>query len=420
MTYIEFFDTEASENIIGCLALVPDRVIYIGQSSKKMKRHIKNYRRVFEERGEEIEFLYRTVAKNDLEGAIEVITEIVDTYGECTVDITGGDELLCLATGIVMERKPDKDIKITKYNLRTNAVYDCIKGMSEMCENTPSLTVEELVILNGGDVVYGKADEESRTYLWELDDEFVTDVDLMWCCCKRDFRLWNCQIGVFDAVISKGRTEEDGLTVTASIMAVNSHLKKYNTSYAVYPEVKSFLMKYGLVTLFDDRDGKTVKIRFKNEQIKRCLSKAGTALEMKVFITAGGVCDGDGEFIYTDAMNGVVIDWDGEYHDETGEDVYDTENEIDVMLMKNTIPVFISCKNGNFTSDELYKLSTVTDRFSGKYGKKVLVTTALSSMGEAANYIRQRAADMEIRIIEDVHLLSDEALEKKFSTLWQC
>lgn len=418
MTYVEFFDTEISENIIGCLTVAPERVVYIGHSSKKMKRHIKNYRRVFEARGENIEFLYKTVAKNDLDGAVETIGEIVESYGECVFDITGGDELLCLALGIVKERKVHKNIKITKYNLRTNTVYDCGKGTSEPCEGSPELTVEELIVLNGGNVIYGEADEDGKTYLWELDEDFVTDVDLMWSCCKKDFRLWNCQIGVFDAVLAVGKAGEDGLTVTANLTAVNSYLQRKNTSYKLYHEIRSFLLKYGLITAYDDRDGKTVTISFKNQQVKRCLSKAGTALEMKVFITAGGVCDENDEFIYTDAMNGVVIDWDGESHDEEKGEGYDTENEIDVMLMKGVIPVFISCKNGNFTAEELYKLNTVANKFSGRYGKKVLVTTALNSMGETGSYIRQRAEDMGIRIIDDVHLLNDEALEKKLSSLW--
>ena len=340
------------------------------------------------------------------------------SYDDCVFDITGGDELLCLALGIVKERMPHVNIKITRYNLRTNTVYDCSSGESGPCSVNPELTVEELIILNGGDVVYGEADEDGKTYLWELDEEFVTDVDLMWSCCKNNFRLWNCQIGVFDAILSVGKSDEDGLTVTANLTAVGSYLQRKSASYKLFPEIRSFLLKYGLITAYDDRDGKTVTISFKNQQVKRCLSKAGTALEMKVFITAGGVCDENDEFIYTDAMNGVVIDWDGEYHDEKKGEGYDTENEIDVMLMKGVIPVFISCKNGNFAAEELYKLSTVADEFSGKYGKMVLVTTALSSMGEAGNYIRQRAADMGIRIIDDVHLMSDEALEKKFAALW--
>ena len=44
---------------------------------------------------------------------------------------------------------------------------------------------------------------------------------------------------------------------------------------------------------------------------------------------------------------------------------------------------------------------------------------ACLSLGEAGKYIRQRAGDMKIRIIDDIHTLSDEEIEKKLRTLWQ-
>ena len=37
MTYIEFFDKIASENICACLTYVPDRVVYIGDSVKDVE-----------------------------------------------------------------------------------------------------------------------------------------------------------------------------------------------------------------------------------------------------------------------------------------------------------------------------------------------------------------------------------------------
>lgn len=418
MTYIEFFDKEPCENVIACLSLAPERVIFIGENSKVMKRHIENYRRVFSERGENIEFLYRVVPKNSKNDAVELISEIVNTYEDCVFDITGGQGVLILALGIVYERNPDKNIQITKYNPRTNAVYDCDDGEDSKQTASPSLTVEEVVRIHGGDILYGDAEDEGKTYLWELDEEFVTDTELMWYCCKQDVRLWNTQIGVFEAIFKSGRLSDGGLTAEAAIAAVNFYLQRFNSSYKVFDEIKKFLIKYGLITLYDDKDGKNVKLSFKNKQVKKCLTKAGMALEMKVFVTAGGLADGE-DYIYNDVLNGAVIDWDGEYHDEADEELYDTENEIDVILMHGVVPVFISCKNGVLTSDELYKLNTVANRFGGKYAKKVLVTTAISSLGEAGKYIRQRAGDMKIRIIDDIHTLSDEEIEKKLRTLWQ-
>ena len=81
-------------------------------------------------------------------------------------------------------------------------------------------------------------------------------------------------------------------------------------------------------------------------------------------------------------------------------------------------PVFISCKNGIVTSDELYKLDAVADRFGGKYAKKVLVATSIGSLGEAGKYLSQRAKDMNIRLVENIQDLDDAELARKIKSFW--
>lgn len=159
-------------------------------------------------------------------------------------------------------------------------------------------------------------------------------------------------------------------------------------------------------------------IAYKNEQVKKCLTKAGQALEMKVFLAAKQALDDEGTPVYDDALNGVVIDWDGRFHDEAVEEIYDTENEIDILLMHNMVPVFISCKNGVVTSDELYKLDAVARRFGGQHAKRVLAATAIDSMKEAGKYLHQRATDMNICVVKNVQDLADEELVRTIKNLW--
>ena len=50
-----------------------------------------NYQKVFADRGHNIEFLFKTVSKSNLDNAVELISEIVEAYDDCVFDITGGD-----------------------------------------------------------------------------------------------------------------------------------------------------------------------------------------------------------------------------------------------------------------------------------------------------------------------------------------
>ena len=139
----------------------------------------------------------------------------------------------------------------------------------------------------------------------------------------------------------------------------------------VYVE-KSFLRRMssaGLIKNYKEKYGGRVSFDFKNNNVKRCLTKSGTLLEFYVTLGALKMKDEKGEYIYNDVMTGVQIDWP---HD--GNNEIDIENEIDVILTRDLVPVFISCKNGAFTSEELYKFSVVAARFGGEYVKKVLVT----------------------------------------------
>lgn len=419
MTYVEFFDRIASENISACLTYVPDRVILLGDNEKLMIKHIEKYKRVFIDRGYNIEFLFKVISKHIVDEAIEVLSEIVETYDDCVFDLTGGEEVMTFALGVVCSKYPDKNIQIHRFNIRDNTIYDCDKDGNTIFNKTPKLSIEENIRIFGGDVVYGPVDEDNVTYLWDLNSEFLNDVNRIWDICKVEVRYWNAQIAVFEAIEKVGKVSEDELTTVASRTAVKERLAKDKIKFTKSKRIIGDLIKYGLLTCFEDEDEKIIKISYKNKQVKKCLTTAGQALEMKVYTITRDIIGDDGSPVYNDALNGVVIDWDGDFHDEKKENVYDTENEIDVFLMHDIVPVFISCKSGKVTSEELYKLETVADRFGGKYSRKILVATSISDFGEQGKYLRQRAKDMKIKVIEDFVKLDDAALKKKFKNIWK-
>ena len=417
MTYIEFFDEVASKNISTCLTYVPDRVIYLGDDAKLINEHIANYQKVFKGRGLNIEFICKTVSRSKLDEAEECLTEIVKEYDDCVFDITGGEEILNLALGIVYAKNPDKNIRFHKFNLRNNVMYDCDKDGQTVYQDAPKLTVDENIKIYGGEIVYGNGKTE-RTYDWDLNEDFLKDIDLIWTICKCDARTWNAQTGIFNAMDEVGKVSKDGLTTVASRGALDYHLTLNKAKYKNSKGIIAYLLAHNLLTYFDDSDPSAIEISYKNKQVKKCLTKAGQALEMKVFVMAMNVLDKEGNPVYNDARNGVVIDWDGDLHDKETDNVVDTENEMDVLLMHGVVPVFISCKNGTVTPEELYKLNTVAERFGGEYSKKVLIATTVDGRGDSGAYFRQRAKDMNIKLIEKVHELDDLTLARRIKNLW--
>lgn len=405
MTFVEFFDKAIIENIYACLVEIPDRVIMIGHNKDFMLKHKARYEKFFLDRGHRVEFICHSVSRSNLEKAVELLDEIVTQYEDCVFDITGGENILSVALGVVWERHKGKNIKIRRFNIAKSSVEN----------GAPELTVEENIRVFGGDIVYSDINGED-TYLWDMSPDFRQDIEDMWAVCKMDARKWNTQIGVLEAADIIGQKNRNGLTVTADIHQVNDYLRRHRASYKKFEDIIGGLENKGLIADFWSDDD-TFRITYKNHQVKKCLTKAGQVLEMKVFMTAKDLTDSDGKPVYNDVVNGVSIDWDGVFHDEETDGKYDTENEIDILMMHGMVPIFVSCKNGVVSADELYKLNTVAERFGGKYAKKALVVNSLKD-DDFSKYFCQRAKDMGISLLVNIQNMTQEQLERRVSTLW--
>ena len=128
---------------------------------------------------------------------------------------------------------------------------------------------------------------------------------------------------------------------------------------------------------------------------------------MIVFLAAKQAVDTQGNFVYNDCMNGVCIDWDG------ADEKFDTKNEIDVMLMKDVTPVFVSCKNGGVDDKELYKLCDVARRFGGEHVVMLLVT---SGEVQSPAFV-ERAKDMGILLYHNVSKFNTQEWANMFNEI---
>ncbi len=415
MTYIEFFDPTAAENICASLTNPPERVILIGDRRKLLAKHAQRYQELFLARGHEVEFICRSINKNNMENIVQELTQLVETYPDCVFDLTGGEDLYLVAMGIVAERYRDRNIQMHRFNIYNGTIIDCDQdGKTIMEREAPHMTVEENVRAYGCNVVYDTL-KPIGTHLWEMSEAFKADIAAMWSLCRQDVRLWNRHIGALATALDQGAASEDELSVTIPAEALLEGLRRFGCRQDRFGALLEALREANLLSDLES-NAHTLDISFKNRQVKRCLTKAGQVLEMVIYGAALEAEDKDGLRVYDDVMNGVCIDWDGLVHTEA--DGYDTENEIDVMMMHGIVPVFVSCKNGGVDIDELYKLSAVAQRVGGRYAKKVLVATALGSASTADEHFRQRAMDMNIRLVEGVQEMSSEELNRVVRSFW--
>lgn len=402
MTYIEFFDKNATDNICACLTQRPERVVMVGRDGKEMQRSVASLKRVLNGRGLKTEFIIRTVNPNNLSTVVSRLEEIVEQYGDCVVDLTGGYDLYLVALGIVFNKRVDKKIELIRFNVQSERVYDCDGNGYPKLSDFPKLRVDENITAYGGEVVWTK---------WDDSEELFADIEALWSICRRDVKKWNNLIAILEGAEQVSEADKPVETV-ARVSAMSAVTERLITKSTIDFAILDELREKGFIREYSYKDG-TFRIKYKGAQVKRCLTKAGQVLEMKAYLSAIRATDEAGERVYNDVKNGVCIDWDGRDGDN------DTENEIDVMMMHSLIPVFISCKNGFVSMDELYKLNTVAQRFGGRYAKKALIASALDLNGSFGRSFKMRADDMGIKVIaNEIVNMTDEEINRKFRSFW--
>lgn len=386
-TLVELFDLHQIENVIAALRFNPEKIVFVGFESVMTAGRRESIERFFAMRGLNIKIEYATVDRYNIQDIQEKLSLILDNNEDCCFDLTGGKELVLVAMGMISARR---NVPMVQFNVRTGRLIR-VQGSESLPEGEKSaMTIAECVALNGGEVVYN----DPLEFHWKISEDFEKDIRVMWDICRENCSKWNKQANSLKAYEMSGETS--GLNVTVSLNNMSSRGK------STIPDEKIMkkLCAAGLVRNYSQEKG-ILSFEYKNRQIKHCLSKAGNILELYAYTTIKKICESSPGY-YDDADVGVLVDWNG--YEGSARKV---RNEIDVMLMRDLVPVFISCKNGEVHKETLYELDTVARQFGGKYAKKVLLATYISHDAESRKYLLHRAAEMDIRVIGGVDKMTE-------------
>lgn len=412
MTIIEFFDKNAIENMLGALVCQPERVVFVGHNRKQMEKCLDDYRAVIKGRGLPVELLPpRSINRNNLQRVVEALSDIVESYGDCVCNLDGGEELYLVAVGMVAQKYPEK-VRLHRFNIRNNTVIDCDADGLDQLVGPIAVSIQENIRIYGGKVV-DVAQHSDGTYPWNFSADFRQDVIKLWEIACRYRSNWNGCINTIGWAIREMPQEDERCFVCDRNIVEPAMIREHDR-YRMNTTILNALEQAHLICWLQIA-GSNVEFVFKNEQVKLALTKAGQVLELMATMAAMDAAEEDGTPTYQDVRCGVYIDWDGDVEPEGAVDV---SNEVDVLLMKGAVPVFVSCKNGNMDPEELYKLETVAQRFGGKYARKVLIAPQLDNMGDKGKYIRARAEDMDIRVVDDFDEMTYEAMKREMRCLW--
>lgn len=404
MTLIECFDRSPMENISGCLHLRPEKLILLGDETQ-MEPVLHRYRKFLRSRDLDTRVELQHIRKNDLLHTAGILADIVRREKDCVIDLSGGDEQVILAVGAMLAGLDDdlrRRVSVQKFDTAQRVLVDCDNDGHVVRGSRAALSVRELVALNGGASSTG-TDQIPR-------DCDPRELDSLWSIVAADPKAWNRSIALLGEFESRSESKSH---IRLDMGKLRGQIRDFGEKE---PKLRALLEEFhsrGIIDLSGSRD--SLRYTYTSPLMRCCTQKAGNVLEIKTLLEARGM-QHEGKPYFDDCQMSVTIDWDGISHGPLDR-VPETKNEIDVLVSRGLIPLFISCKNGDIGDEELYKLHTVATRFGGPRARKMLVATNLDRKSAAANRsFVQRAWDMDIFVVTDAATLSREDWAETFRT----
>lgn len=380
---IEFFSERINENLLSVLTERYDRVCFLYTSGQGAPSEVKR---------EALEGLVKKlfgfvpefygIRELSIGSALASLHKLWRDGDRYFIDITGGDEAFIAAAGLFSSQRGTEHVSIHQYDV-LNGRKRLSYPAAEQAE-TPFphyVSAGTLLALNGCIPLEKPAFYEfSRGTLKK-------EILRLWEAIKTRPKEWNN----FCALDRDPSGETHPLT--------QKELPS-GTDGRGFQSIFTRLKNIGAVS-----DEETVLLCGRNyvryslnvpEEARFLYDKAGTILEMY-----GALCASESG-LFHDVRVGVKLDWDGRITDGEEPDPY---NEIDLILMRNNLPVFVSCKNTVPKNDQLYEITVMAKHYGGYFA-----TPALFCSGNATEGVKKRALEMGVILVDGIRAKTPEIM----------
>ena len=340
MIQIQFLDKSIPDALIPAFSLQPERVLFFYEEGKTERREMYNIRNAIQRRmpGTEVDFI-----GIDTTRLTEIRSQVKETLlqydpKDVLVDISGGEEYMT-ASGLLLCY--EHGYTATYINPASGSICNAVEE-NEICPAV-KLGIEDYLTAMGlkrrinhraepkppeferftrqAEVLFDNLDR------WQLLYQFLSRYCSAPDCIGFD-------LGDEVHYRRAGQDDSDPSDVTAILdsFVENGFLRRISdTSYHFNDSEKEYLTTFGIW------------------------------LELYVYIKA--------QDLFDEVYCGFMIDWDDADRHDT------TDNEIDVLAMKDSAPIFISCKMRKPMPSDIYEVAFLAKRFGGDPARALLATT---------------------------------------------
>lgn len=327
--------------------------------------------------------LYRNKEKKKLDkfkqlyldlNKMEVIDELIDEDNydnlkniiskykekEIIINLTSGNRITSL---IMLKIAIELNLQCVYVDLLKKRRYIFDKGYRIIEQPLEDISISDAIHLSGANITLDSTSLAEKSDIQEFTKAILSNLDI-WHRYKQ--KLYDNNIFKHDYKdtskinINKCLVEAEELKLIHSIL---NYLKEKNE-----------------IEFIEDKDN--IEVVFKNDYLKGFIFKSGTWLEVVTTLVVQSIKDID------EVKSGLIFYW--------GDDLKRVRNELDVVAIRDSVLICISCKDSDkYDEDALNELQVYSERLGGRNAIKILVATKQP----VKKTVMDRAKEMNINIV---------------------
>ena len=356
-TLINQLDEHNEGNILATKKFKPELVIFIRTSKEEGK--MKSIREYYNNYLPQVILKEKVIEEGDSSEIKNLINE--NKNGKVLVNLTGGKRINSL---ILLKICNENSIKSIYVDIKQKTLYTIDSNIEILKEDFGDLEIEDIIKASGGQVIQDSTklcNEEDLVYLTK---QIYKNLSI-WH--KHKQKLYDSNIFIHDWQDSKK------VLIKTKFLDDNEKM----LSDKIFTKLKSM---GGII--YKDIGSNEVEVSFLSDYLKAFIFKSGTWLEMATNMMIDEIKEVD------QVKNGVIFLWNN--------DVKTVRNEVDVVAVKDSIPICVSCKDSDrYNEMALNELNVYSSKIGGEKAYKILVATKEPIKAS----VRERAKEMGINLV---------------------
>ena len=351
-------DDHNESNILATQEFKPNLVYFI--KDKDSEEKMKTLRLYYEKNFKKIKIEELLVEEGDKERLEKIISRLKEKNRNILINLTGGKRINSL---ILLDLCIKEKLIALYINIKKKIIYE-FKDNIKIYEKTfEDLEIDDIVKASGGKIIEDSSELCNKKDLIYFAEKISSNLEL-WHKYKQQ---------LYESSIFEHDSNETQRIYIHTQTLEDEEINLLDKILSKFKEMNEISYK---------KEKNRVVVNFNNEYLKAFIFKSGTWLEIETNKLINSIEEID------ESKNGVMFLWNDENQS--------VRNELDVVAVKDSVPIFISCKDSDkYNEMALNELNVYATKFGGENSYKILVATK----EPIKSPVRTRAKEMGIYLI---------------------